>query len=775
MSDPMVGASTAVFGVHLSVAVPETVTVQWETLNGTAIAGVDYEAANGAVVFAPGETEKLIEVVVYGTDVGVNNPKNFYVKLHPPTNAVLFTAFADCTITVVDDGGVPVTHLVVAQGKRGLKGDPGLSAYEQAVLMGFEGTIEEWLNEIGNTELKKLIGGFVSSDSVGLIPNSNEDQTEKLIAFFDIGGALKLKKGVYKLKGNVPNITIKSNTFLDAEGAVLDYSEATNESTGRLRTASSGVILLSTNLTADASQFEKSVSVLDATGFSVGDTVYLRANDAFSTDVVKGEVLKISNISGNTIYFNEIVQAPYLVSNVACIEKVETTKNIIINGLKMIGRGSLASTGSVGLNERAMLLSYVENVVVKNCDIVDFDRMSIHINNAYLFHIEDNKIQQPTQKVVANYNQYAICYTDCTRHGFISGNTVLQGKHGIVSSTYTGRGYAVDIDISHNTINNTWHAAIATHKTNAELSVLDNRIDGCVFGIDIRVPNSNVSRNVISNTKSRAIVLRDDFNNLRIAENVLKNGLFGIYIESGEITSNLTDIAIRDNEFSGFTNTNIELRTGAFTISMLSIKNNVFKDFNSNAISMTGNYGGYSEILLNEFYSNISNGYAVRLFGVKYVLIERNKFIDVSPIRFEPDANNVVTSHISVLENKWNKETNLISAVTGNANNLLRYKNLQLGRSYIIVPILSNAITISAGASYIIADSNTHTSISTINANAMHGDELVLTIARSVITVNSTGNIRLTSDCVMSSTTHMLRLVFNGAYWCELSRQTSST
>lgn len=150
MSDPLVGATTAVFGVHLSVAIPETVTVQWETINGTAIAGVDYEAANGAVVFAPGETEKLIEVVVYGADVGANNPKNFYIKLHPPTNAILFTAFADCMISVVDEGGVAVTKVVVAQGKRGLKGDPGLSAYEQAVIMGYEGTIEQWMDDIAD-------------------------------------------------------------------------------------------------------------------------------------------------------------------------------------------------------------------------------------------------------------------------------------------------------------------------------------------------------------------------------------------------------------------------------------------------------------------------------------------------------------------------------------------------------------------------------------------------------------------------------------------------
>lgn len=171
MSDPMVGSTTAVFSVNLSVAVPETVTVQWETINGTAIAGVDYEAANGAVTFTPGETEKQIGVVVYGADVGATSGKNFYIKLHPPSNAILFMAFADCTITVVDEDGEPVTRLIVAQGKRGLKGDPGISAYEQAVLMGFGGTVEDWMNEI--TDCSHLFYETIGDCSAAVIAASD--------------------------------------------------------------------------------------------------------------------------------------------------------------------------------------------------------------------------------------------------------------------------------------------------------------------------------------------------------------------------------------------------------------------------------------------------------------------------------------------------------------------------------------------------------------------------------------------------------------------------
>lgn len=146
----LTGSTTAVFFVRLSTAVDEIVDVDWNTRDGTAIAGQDYEAASGTVSFLPGETEKAIDVVVYGQDDVLANGKKFYIELKPPANAVLTDALAECVITVADEDGVLFTSLVIAQGKRGFKGNPGLSAYEQAVLMGYEGTVEQWMEKEAN-------------------------------------------------------------------------------------------------------------------------------------------------------------------------------------------------------------------------------------------------------------------------------------------------------------------------------------------------------------------------------------------------------------------------------------------------------------------------------------------------------------------------------------------------------------------------------------------------------------------------------------------------
>ena len=150
MSENLIGATTAVFPIRLSVAVTSPVDVEWATRDGSAIAGSDYKAASGTVTFLPGETEKQIEVQVYGQAITPADDKVFFIRLNPPSNAVLVDAILTCTINIIDDQGIPSVAVVVAEGRRGPKGDPGLSAYEQAVLMGYTGTLTEWMDQIAD-------------------------------------------------------------------------------------------------------------------------------------------------------------------------------------------------------------------------------------------------------------------------------------------------------------------------------------------------------------------------------------------------------------------------------------------------------------------------------------------------------------------------------------------------------------------------------------------------------------------------------------------------
>ncbi len=52
------------FVVSLSAASTETVSVEYATTNGTALAGIDYSAISGTLQFAPGERRKFVTVTV---------------------------------------------------------------------------------------------------------------------------------------------------------------------------------------------------------------------------------------------------------------------------------------------------------------------------------------------------------------------------------------------------------------------------------------------------------------------------------------------------------------------------------------------------------------------------------------------------------------------------------------------------------------------------------------------------------------------------------------
>ncbi|GFM25744.1 hypothetical protein PO2_contig-074-7 [Mycobacterium sp. PO2] len=86
------------FTVTLDKASDETVTVQYSTSDGTAIAGVDYTATTGTVTFAPGVTTQLVHVDVIG-DAAAEPNETFTVTLSSPVGATLADGSAIGTIT----------------------------------------------------------------------------------------------------------------------------------------------------------------------------------------------------------------------------------------------------------------------------------------------------------------------------------------------------------------------------------------------------------------------------------------------------------------------------------------------------------------------------------------------------------------------------------------------------------------------------------------------------------------------------------------------------
>jgi uncharacterized repeat protein (TIGR01451 family) len=82
------GVTNAWFKLTLNQTSSVPVSVQYQTLEGSATAGVDFSPRSGALVFLPGTTNVTLAVPVYGT-AAWQPTKTFYVLLSQPQQAVL--------------------------------------------------------------------------------------------------------------------------------------------------------------------------------------------------------------------------------------------------------------------------------------------------------------------------------------------------------------------------------------------------------------------------------------------------------------------------------------------------------------------------------------------------------------------------------------------------------------------------------------------------------------------------------------------------------------
>jgi len=96
------GTANANFTVTLSNPSSTTITVNYATADGTAIAGVDYNAASGALTYTAGQTSKTVTVQVRG-DTMDEPDENFTVNLSGAVNATIATATGVGTITDNDN------------------------------------------------------------------------------------------------------------------------------------------------------------------------------------------------------------------------------------------------------------------------------------------------------------------------------------------------------------------------------------------------------------------------------------------------------------------------------------------------------------------------------------------------------------------------------------------------------------------------------------------------------------------------------------------------
>ncbi|MBU8536379.1 Calx-beta domain-containing protein [Falsiroseomonas tokyonensis] len=122
------------FTILLSAAATEEVTVAFETADLNALAGLDYQAQQGLLRFAPGETGKSVSIRILG-DTAYEADESFLLNLQQVTGpaALSFTA-ASAVGTILNDDAPPLPTVAFASGWPDIaEGDSGRSLVEFTV------------------------------------------------------------------------------------------------------------------------------------------------------------------------------------------------------------------------------------------------------------------------------------------------------------------------------------------------------------------------------------------------------------------------------------------------------------------------------------------------------------------------------------------------------------------------------------------------------------------------------------------------------------------
>jgi hypothetical protein len=117
------GTVTATTYVILTSASASTVTVDWATADGTAIAGSDYTAASGSLTFAPGETSKTIDITIASDDVWEAN-EAFRVVIGNASGAAIIDRSGSITISNDDARSSPAITILDSRVTEGTDGNP---------------------------------------------------------------------------------------------------------------------------------------------------------------------------------------------------------------------------------------------------------------------------------------------------------------------------------------------------------------------------------------------------------------------------------------------------------------------------------------------------------------------------------------------------------------------------------------------------------------------------------------------------------------------------
>jgi hypothetical protein len=161
------GTAAAVFTVRLSAASSQPVTGSYATADQTATAGTDYQAASGALSFAPGTLTRTVSVDVLG-DAAIEPDETFALNLSGAVGATV--ADGQGVGTIADDDAPPLASRELAHGSAlsddlsGQTGPAGEDAFRlsQSAFSSYEVTLDALSGDASPAALERLAADNVT-------------------------------------------------------------------------------------------------------------------------------------------------------------------------------------------------------------------------------------------------------------------------------------------------------------------------------------------------------------------------------------------------------------------------------------------------------------------------------------------------------------------------------------------------------------------------------------------------------------------------------------
>ena len=162
--------------VTLDATSEETITVDFATAPGTALAGEDYETTSGQLEFLPGQTQQTIQVSVLGDTIDESD-ETFLVELSNVNGAILDRASS--VVTITDDDEAPA---ITVSSSSIEEGDAGESS-----------------NLVFEVQLSQASGRSISVDF-----ESRPGTASSAVDFSDVSGTLTFSPGTTLQTVSVP-------------------------------------------------------------------------------------------------------------------------------------------------------------------------------------------------------------------------------------------------------------------------------------------------------------------------------------------------------------------------------------------------------------------------------------------------------------------------------------------------------------------------------------------------------------------------------------------